>query len=167
MMDVEFSSDSPKKLATQLREAINASELFDEFKHFYQLKRLYRFKELPNGVKAEFIQVRAGVVGHQNHTGDPDDPTSSDSVDSSPLNVRSIPEAQDLIDILASASSLSDQTELRFPNAVLFDTNRITLHDWSQENGWTYIDQGSNGVTLTKKAVPSGIAWEPPNGQDS
>jgi hypothetical protein len=150
---LSFTTDDPKRLAYRLREAVAASGAHEEYADLYEVNRHYKFKEEAHAVIAIFFD--SGVMG---------EPIG-------PAIPRAIPEKKTMpgvfsfVDVLASCVKFGNEQELYFPDALVHPDEQKKLYEWCQTIGeWQYIDHtlgGGTGLTLTKKELPEGIAWQP------
>lgn len=174
-LSVTFETSHPQRLAYRLRQALKSAEEYPEFTHFRPLSSLYIFK-VPDShtVKAEyqgidsfeFVDIRPGGSGEEN------DVIRAERAPDAPFYDDAAPARFDLVVDLMGVMSVvisSEEAELQFPNVILSPDEKSRLYSWTQdaEAEWTYIDNGSNGITLTKKPVPPGVEWTPESPSES
>jgi hypothetical protein len=147
---VRFSTTDPKKLAYKLREALAACAAHEEFIELYEhIQPHYRFREGEREVIAEYFSISIGEV-------------ERDSPNRVVIEKKTIPGVSGLADILATAIKFGNEEELYFPNGSLDDDAKMKLYTWCSPLEWSYIDHthgGGEGLTLTKKELPEGVAW--------
>jgi hypothetical protein len=157
---LRFVTADPKRLAYKLREAIAACGAHEEYKELHEiLSRSYRFREKDHWVEAEYLDVAAW--------GEPDDlPDSTGPAPRpfTPAEKKVLAGVFALIDVLATALKYEGEQELYYPDAALTKAEKLKLYAYLTEQEWVYIDHtrgGGTGLTLTKKELPEGVAWQP------
>jgi len=154
---LRFPTDNPKKLAYKLREAVAACGEVEEYASLYvALVDNYRFKEEENAVVAVYFTT--SVEGEEHSSTSPA-PTPRFAPEK-----KTMPAIFSLTDVLTVALKFTNEDELYFPDAGLNTEQKVKLHGWIQGHGWEYIDHtqgGGTGLTLTKKELPEGVAWQP------
>ncbi len=169
---IKFPTPRPDQKARALNQALAASEVHEEFKHFYdEVKPFYRFKLRPGYLIAEYI----GEISN----GDPiivEEPEDADLGEEenlrkelgvkAPEEKRLIEEtAFSLIEILGTILANLDAQEISFPNASLDSNEKMKIYGWTKQSeniSWNLIDSGDKGIVLTKDQVPFEIIFQPP-----
>lgn len=146
---IKFKTDNPRRLAYMLREAIAASRRHKEYSKYYKLRLMYRFREEPDAVVAEFTGVHV----------EPEKVAQVKPQQSG--EVKEIEGIRDLPEVIAAAVRFRDALELYFPDARLTREGKLKLYEWSRQTGWAYIDQEDVGLTLTHRQVDSYLLWSP------
>jgi len=154
--NIRFETNDPRLLAYKLREAILASNKFDDLKHYYEkINPNFVFKEEADAVVAEYNPVSPGVsVGEVDVREDSGLGKRTKGIEES---------ARQLLDVIGSGieGDKEGYKEIYFPNAVLDFDSKLRLWTWIETTDWGFIDHQEKGLTLTKSKEFEDILWRP------
>lgn len=139
--DITWECSNPRKFSYRIREAIAAADRMNILS-YSRLKEKYKLTMQGNSVVAKLRWLPKDPFENTNVVIDED---------------ASAPTA---IVTLAIQNNLAD--ELRFPNAILNDSQLLLVYNWctNSGSGFLIIDLKDNGIILTKRK--SELAWKPP-----
>jgi len=153
--DIRFETTEPRKLAYKLREALLASQKFEDLKHYYDKINLsFTFIEEDHAILARYNFVSDGVpVGEMDVQPDSKPTKQKGRVDS----------ARTLLDVIGGGMEGDEKEyeEIYFPNVVLGKEDQEKLWDWTETTAWEFIDHQEKGLTLTKREGFEDIVWRP------
>jgi len=162
---VEIPSANPRRRVSKIWEALKSAEALKkrhpEFTKYAELRDLYRFRQIQTGVRCEWVAESSLVLEESGMS-------TSDAAQLTQPTRMNLPEARSLVDVIASAMRFENAPEIRFPNAVLREQDRIKLYKWTTETEvkWTFIPHDDAGLTLTTREVPEEILWKPEEEND-
>ncbi len=167
---IQFAAENPSRLAYALREALFASQFYPDMKHFWVLKKKYRFdvrdgcviaryEEIDRDIgEFEFAVVNAKIIG-ETPASRADD---LGAIAQEALSMATLPGVSTLDAVIGGAIKYSPQCEeIYFPDAVLTEAEKERLYRWATGEGWKIVDNEDEGITLTQKGVPEAIVWKP------
>lgn len=157
-------TNKPRELAYKLREAVAASEKFEDTSYIHRTFKDYVIRVGENFVlieRRERIEItKTEVLGGPAVEMKEPEPKQ----ETLPLPPRIVPEVTTLPEILLTVTSEREDTpveEYIFPSAQDLSPNaKKRLNDWAKAAGWKYIDQDEKGLTLTRKDVPEELLFD-------
>jgi len=156
---LRFETNDPRLLAYKIREALLASNKFEDLRHYYEtINPSFTFREEENAVVAEYNPIVVGVT-----VGPDDIPKDIGLGERTKGTVES---ARQLLDVIGSGveGDKEGYVEIYFPNAVLGRKDMLALWDWVETTEWGIIDHQEKGLTLTKSKEFESFLWRPESG---
>jgi len=154
--NIRFETNDPRLLAYKIREALLASNEFEDLRHYSEkINPNFTFKEEEDAVVAEFNTVSTGIpVGEV-------DVRENSGLDK-PTKGR-VESARQLLDVIGSGveGDKEGYEEIYFPNAVLNKKDMKALWDWAETAEWGIINHQEKGLTLTKSNEFESFLWRP------
>lgn len=175
--NVLFPTKRPAKFARDIREALSASWHFPEYKKYYErIYHAFRFKIVEGGVLAELkFEQTVGeiIIGDREKfilddlPKPPPQSVENQAQEIKPPERKVIHEATTLVDVISMLVKFPNDLEFHFPNVILSEKDKLKLFEFCLEKTWKYIDQGTNGITLTQREdVPNEVLWQPEEEED-
>lgn len=158
--DVLFPTSTPRNLAMKLWEALKSAEEFPEFQKYVKLKIMYEFRQVEDGVLCKYLIDDTMPAEKVKEIEEKPKAKASTRKPSSRLEC---PDAMNIYEVMGFALEHDNVEEIHFPDAILPPKSSQLLWEWTQKDDveWQFISHDTAGVTLTKKAVPHEILWEP------
>ena len=155
---IEWASENPAALSYKIREAIAASANHERYKPYAELKYLYRIRQRPGVVIAEWqgdtaeveVAIELGLV----------EDVEAEVLESLQPTMN-VTNASSLKEVVGATVAYSDSREIYFPNARLDLADMTRLYQFSSEKAWSIINHFDAGLTLSRRKIDPAIVWSP------